>query len=360
MTSPKGPALSSLRASGRALRRRRELAGDERAGRFARAQARKKQRAFARRNYRVLLALVIGPVLPVLAAMPFTSSAFLRGFAIGAALTGAIGAAAIFVLQYTGTAPQMMGDLGEQWTASELRPLQRRGWKLINHFIARGGNWPDIDHVLLGPGGIFAIETKWSAASWNLTSPDGRVREAVARAKSSARHLELVHYVRSCGKPTVTPLVVLWGGTGDPTIQHTVDGVTVLSGRQIKPWRTGLRGGALTPEQVDNLWTALDEETRTRDAVPNPHEDVPPSVGQLLFRLTGLVAVGIAAFMTSANIYPWTRSVPIWLGANAVLLSAGVLARRHRQGRHVGLALITGTAAALLAALLIVLYTLWP
>lgn len=60
----------------------------------------------------------------------------------------------------SGTAPLMMGELAEQWTAQELRPLTKHGWRLVNHFgLGYGGQ----DHVLVGPGGVVLLETKSSA-----------------------------------------------------------------------------------------------------------------------------------------------------------------------------------------------------
>jgi hypothetical protein len=50
------------------------------------------------------------------------------------------------------------GAGGERRVARALRPLERRGWQ-IDHDVAkpRGGN---VDHVALGPNGLFTIETK--------------------------------------------------------------------------------------------------------------------------------------------------------------------------------------------------------
>ena len=47
---------------------------------------------------------------------------------------------------------------GERRVARALRPLERRGWQ-IDHDVAkpRGGN---VDHIALGPNGLFTIETK--------------------------------------------------------------------------------------------------------------------------------------------------------------------------------------------------------
>jgi hypothetical protein len=52
-----------------------------------------------------------------------------------------------------------------------LRKLRRADWRVVNHITLTGG---DTDDVLLGPGGCFAIEPKWSSEPWPLDRPDER------------------------------------------------------------------------------------------------------------------------------------------------------------------------------------------
>jgi hypothetical protein len=49
------------------------------------------------------------------------------------------------------------GAEGERATARTLRPLTKSGWVLINDVQRDRGN---IDHVLVGPAGVFVLETK--------------------------------------------------------------------------------------------------------------------------------------------------------------------------------------------------------
>lgn len=100
---------------------------------------------------------------PIIVAALLVPSALARGFLLGAGLAGTAGVLACWTLQVTGTAPTMMGDLAEQWTAGKLRALRRRGWRTVNHVRLR--TW-DIDHVLVGPAGCYSLETKWSAHPW--------------------------------------------------------------------------------------------------------------------------------------------------------------------------------------------------
>jgi len=91
-------------------------------------------------------------------ALWFMPDGQFRAFCAGLVVAGDLGAVAFWVAQATGTASTMMGDLAEQWTASELRKLRRRGWRVLNHVMLKQR---DIDHVLIGPGGVYAVETKW-------------------------------------------------------------------------------------------------------------------------------------------------------------------------------------------------------
>ncbi|MBV8999995.1 MAG: NERD domain-containing protein [Solirubrobacterales bacterium] len=50
-----------------------------------------------------------------------------------------------------------LGADGERATARPIRPLLRCGWTLINDTPTAWGN---IDHVLIGPPGVFLLESK--------------------------------------------------------------------------------------------------------------------------------------------------------------------------------------------------------
>lgn len=112
------------------------------------------------------------------------------------------------------------GAEGERRTAKALRPLTRRGWVLINDIPWRErGN---LDHVLIGPPGVFVLETKNLAGAGTVSGgrltvchpdeddyirrlPDigGKARRQAAevRAELAEAGVDLMH---------VDALVVLW------------------------------------------------------------------------------------------------------------------------------------------------------
>jgi hypothetical protein len=51
------------------------------------------------------------------------------------------------------------GAAGERRTARLLAPLERRGWAVL-HDLAIPGSVANIDHLVIGPGGVLAIDTK--------------------------------------------------------------------------------------------------------------------------------------------------------------------------------------------------------
>lgn len=148
--------------------RERELAGDARAGEYARELARRRQWAFVARQWRLLTRMVLSIAAVATVVVLLMPGPFLRGFVVGAALLGAIAAVSVTTMQMTGTAPTSMGAAAEQWTASELRPLRRAGWMVINRYRFEKA---DVDHIVIGPHAVFAVETKWSAAAGACSNP---------------------------------------------------------------------------------------------------------------------------------------------------------------------------------------------
>jgi len=54
-----------------------------------------------------------------------------------------------------------LGYLGELAVAESLEPLTNQGWKVFHDFVMPGAKKPyNIDHIVVGPTGVFAIETK--------------------------------------------------------------------------------------------------------------------------------------------------------------------------------------------------------
>src|SRR5438105_2717300 len=186
--------------------RDRSLATSDRAGSWARRQARLTQRAYAKRHARTIALFLagMGAMSLLLVLLPLNGD---PAAPMAMLLTSAIWLAVIFVIVGSGSASTMMGDLGEQWTAAELRRLERAGWRILNHALLREGG--DIDHIAIGPPGVFVIETKWSAEWKNNRYCTGSIGAAIAQARKG-RHDVWLTAKSKCGAAPVRGAVALW------------------------------------------------------------------------------------------------------------------------------------------------------
>jgi hypothetical protein len=329
------------------LQRERALANDQRAGRWARGKARRKQRAYVRENWRSLGAVCGGLLLLVVAAVPFFPGSFSRGLYLGSLSTVVLGLMAFWVVQATGTAPTMMGDDAEGWTARELRKLRRHGWKLINHVSLEGR---DADHLLVGPGGAFAVETKWTSDEWKSADQDERVQRAADQAAGVAHSMSL--WLKRSELAIVEPVVFLWGAGARslPAQQHvTTKGqrVTLIPGPLSRAWRDALPTYGLTPDQVDAAWVQVETYCSRRD----PREDTESPVPLALTELAGRAFIGLlaatAAFLLAATWLAQEPSARLWIPVGVLLaLPAIALARLSQSARYIAWGWLAGVAVS--------------
>jgi hypothetical protein len=281
-------------------------------------------------------------------------SQFVRGLVIGTGITGVGSAIWIWAIQSTGTAPTMMGDLGEQLTAGELRKLRRHGWRIVNHVTLRPAR--DVDHVLVGPGGLFAVETKWSATPWSQEPIDGRIVDAAAQARENAHDLTIWHHLRSLGVGEVKSVVIVWGaGARDFTAALSVSGTTVLAGPKLARWRRGLTEAELTSSQVEAAWQALDAQCRVRDPREQAAQPLPRSAAAWCAWMAAVVFSGAFGVVATSKWIAWHHDLAITSLGCAALFVLGLGLMRIRPARSLALAWTTavGAVSAILALLVI-------
>jgi hypothetical protein len=93
------------------------------------------------------------------------------------------------------------GLAGEETVGAELERLARRGWQVL-HSIPLPRN-VDIDHLLIGPGGVFTVNTKYhvGASIWvgdQAVKVGGQSYPYVRKARAEARRAAAV-LGRACG-----------------------------------------------------------------------------------------------------------------------------------------------------------------
>lgn len=157
--------------------------------------------------------------------------------------------------------------LAEEFTASELRHLRFKGWKRLDRveFYAH-----DVDHVIVGAGGVYAIETKYTNVPWPIT--DNRfnniwANEAVAQARRNADNIKSLLTQKLKATYDVQPLLMIWGD-GRPKLDEpiTVDrGVVVVTGRLLRK-HLNARPASLGAKDVDRIARELRQFVNGKEA----------------------------------------------------------------------------------------------
>jgi hypothetical protein len=227
------------------------------------------QRFVLRNPLRFVGALLIGAIIAFIfqiAPMPGWERIYLQGF-LTAPILGVI---AWCTYLASGHQNLYFGKMGEESTAQSVLTLRRRlqGWRLVNglYFDAHG----DVDHVLIGEGGIFAIESKWTNVPWSIGGDKlvGPPSSPTFQARRSAR--KVASTLRSGSDPIdlpVMPVVVVWG-PGAPHIAAgfaMVDGVLVAEGRRGQTWVRQLHNFQLDRPTVQLVTTKLVAALASRD-----------------------------------------------------------------------------------------------
>jgi Nuclease-related domain len=152
-----------------------------------------------------------------------------------------------------------VGADGEEAVGARLEKLRGNGWYLL-HSVPVGKNDSDIDHVAIGPGGVFTLNTKnhpggkiW-VAKYQMRV-NGQVvpylrnanHEATRASKLLTKATGFEVSVRSC-------VVVLTGSiVPEVNIKQMPDDVMVLDRMDVPRWFKK-RPAALTPEQVEAIY----------------------------------------------------------------------------------------------------------
>lgn len=147
------------------------------------------------------------------------------------------------------------GIAGERAVGRELGRLSRHGWRALHSIPLSPVN--DIDHLLMGHGGVFTINTKNhpGASVWvgddsvklNHGEAYPYVRKSRSEAARAVRVLE-----RGCGFPvTVTPLLVFVKPAALKVVPSLLD-VRALSEKGLAAF--GSASGVLRPAQLEIVY----------------------------------------------------------------------------------------------------------
>jgi hypothetical protein len=156
------------------------------------------------------------------------------------------------------------GAKGERKTSDALTPLQRRGFIVLHDRRIPGGRG-NIDHVAIGPQGIFVIESKylsgtidvannrlWIADNDRQNLIDEVYREAIATQIALGEHLNPLRL-------TVSPVLCIHGARV-PLFDKRVAGIRLFSARELRQIADG--PALLDAAQVQELAALADRQLR--------------------------------------------------------------------------------------------------
>nr|WP_269813684.1 nuclease-related domain-containing protein [Ornithinimicrobium sediminis] len=198
------------------------------------------------------MVLPIAPVLKGVVAGILFASAFWAPFT------------AVTISTYSAT----VGSWGESFT-KELLQRERPSWPIVHDVPMQARN---VDHVVVSPRAVLAIETKYLGAGspW----PQSRFRDRhLLDARDSARSVRLL--LRSADIRTelpVQPVLMLWGPGAPKDVSWTQDGeVHVVTGRGGRQFLEEWNDGPITKEQGLAVTSGLERHQRKRRKYDSEH-----------------------------------------------------------------------------------------
>jgi Nuclease-related domain len=157
-----------------------------------------------------------------------------------------------------------VGAEGEEEVAWRLRKLGK-GWHVI-HSVPVGDRGSDIDHVVIGPGGVFTLNTKnHTGQSVSVTSTNVFVngqnthyfRNSRFEAERAARLLAV-----ACNETVaVHPVIVVMAA--QLTIKAQPPDVSIVARKSVAQWLSR-RPAVMTPQRVEEIFEYARRDTTWR------------------------------------------------------------------------------------------------
>ncbi len=337
-------------SSVRAWRRTLELGSDRRAGINSRQLILQRHRDLLRRRWQVFGGVVLLGAAQCIAAKTLLWDN-VADYAVGALAVATLWTWHALLTTVDGLAHKRLGIMGEQWTAAELRKLRRQGWRFANHIMLERS---DIDHVLLGANGFFAIDSKYRS-DWTEQTDwlDGHAHAARRQAKKLQPRIGM-------NGPSVRPIVVMWGhnldGRYSTAFEHA--GVLFCPGNQLVDHLVGLSPVA-DQRTIEDAFSRLGQYVAKRDV--GEARDFGPVVRSAGDHFNDVLIAILAASTTFVVMVIPIKLPPttVWSVAIGLGLIAGAVATRRRHSSNTRVqrvtAAIISTAGGWCAVVAIVL-----
>lgn len=215
-----------------------------------------------RKEIAQLVALVVA-VCVIEALLP--NPRFYVGLVTGFFVTACVAIVGFAFLLNGDAAFLIAGAMGESHTVEELEEAKKAGliWGAVMNVEVSGR---DVDHIVLTPAGILAVESKW-----RFQGADARyLAWAVSKAQDGARQARLVLQSKGIDYRTeVRPVLVIWGGARRELEQvQVIDGIDVVRGDHLVEWLGQCSRGMLAQDNAEALRGKLVTFAESHRAVP--------------------------------------------------------------------------------------------
>jgi hypothetical protein len=144
------------------------------------------------------------------------------------------------------------GAVGERRTARLLDPLERHGWAVL-HDLALPGSQANLDHLVIGPGGVFVIDSKQYRGHLQL-DPSGRLWHGRYPLTPALRAVEFEadQAAQVLADPQVVVPIVAVHGAQVPWGKVVMMGIPVVPAERL-PGMLRQLPAVLGPERIASL-----------------------------------------------------------------------------------------------------------
>lgn len=221
---------------------------------YAQREFRRELDRFLHANRRLLIQVVLVAVAVCAVPLILGSPGYTTGVVHALMLTSTVAIVSFAFLFAGGGALLLAGSYGESYSQEQIEKAVKKGrvWGAV-HNIEIGPM--DIDHLVITPAGVLALETKWRFRGATGQWLDG----ALAQAEASARKARSVLRSKDVGHLTeVRPVLVVWGGGRRelPASQRRC-GVDVVRGDALVEWLRQFDRGPVAEDHAEALHQRL-------------------------------------------------------------------------------------------------------
>jgi hypothetical protein len=230
--------------------------------------------------------------------------------------------------------------------------MQRHGWRLANGLRVRYDE--DIDHLLVRPGGVLVVETKWSASSWTEDAFMARSLQAAIEQTARNRKTVVDQFHRLVPEDAVHALLVLWSATPFSASLPSPDPlVAVINGAELRRWLDEQTTANEAGFDTDAVWNAMEAQTRARTERDETNKPRPTIWQTLWSRVTVPLLVAMTALFAFelTNLSTWT---PLPLVEIAAAVLVGLLGLRFKRVRSAAIGWLTMNVGIVVVLLILV------